>query len=169
MTDFLERKYKHIFVDFDSTLYLWDNHPDRKDMEPVKWNALQLSRDGRRYDPKYINKLLIEYLQRSGAEIHLSTSVNLSCEAESKFNFINKYYSNLLTDYIGISDAEQKICLLQAYEYEGNSKNSMLMIDDNYIVVSSCRAAGFDVQEPQFVMGMVYEAKTKEQALISSP
>ena len=36
------------------------------------------------------------------------------------------------------------------------------MIDDNFNVVHGCRHAGFDVQEPQFVMGMIYEVKVKE-------
>lgn len=160
--EFLKKHYRHIFVDFDSTLYLWDNCTDRKSVDSVAWNAMQLSRTGHVYDEKYINRLLVDYLKQSCAEVHLTTWVDLSFEAESKFNFINKYCPGLFTDYIGTSSAENKVKLLEAYVQAGNPKDTILMIDDNFNVVHGCRHAGFDVQEPQFVMGMVYEAKTKE-------
>lgn len=162
MKDFLSKKYRHIFVDFDSTLYLWDNCPEQKSIESVAWNAMQLSRTGYVYDSAYINDLLVDYLKRSGAEIHLTTWCDFSFEAEAKFNFIEKHHPGLLTDYIATSSAENKIRLLEAYEHAGNPKATMLMIDDNFNVVHGCRHAGFDVQEPQFVMGMIYEVKTKE-------
>lgn len=160
--EFLSKRYRHVFVDFDSTLYLWDNCPDRKSVDSVVWNATQLSRTGHVYDKKYINRLLVEYLRQSCAEIHLTTWTDFSFEAESKFNFINRYCPDLLTDYIATSSAENKIKLLEAYEHAGNPKDTMVMIDDNFNVVHGCRHAGFDVQEPQFVMGMIYEAKVKE-------
>lgn len=153
--EFLKKHYRHIFVDFDSTLYLWDNCFDRRSVEPVTFGAMQLSRTGHVYDEKYINHLLVDYLKQSCAEIHLTTWVGFSFEAESKFNFINKHYPNLLTDYIGVATLEHKIRLLEVYEKAGNSKDTMLMIDDNFNVVNGCRQAGFDVQEPQFVMGML--------------
>ena len=160
--EFLKKHYRHIFVDFDSTLYLWDNCPDRKSVDPAAWYAMQLSRTGHIYNEKYINKLLVDYLRQSNAEIHLTTWVDFSFEAESKFNFINKYCPGLLTDYIGTSSTENKVKLMEAYVQAGNPKDTMLMIDDNFNVVHGCRYAGFDVQEPQFVIGMLYEAKISE-------
>ena len=157
--EFLERRYRHIFVDFDSTLYLWDNGPERKSIESTVWNARQLSRQGDAYDPSNINHLLVAYLEQSGAEAHLLTWVDFSFEAESKFNFINRHYPGLLADYIGTKSNEDKVRLLEAYEHAGNPKEAMLVIDDNFNVVRSCRERGFDVQEPQFVMGQMYRWK----------
>lgn len=154
---FLEKRYKHIFVDFDSTLYLWDNCPDRKSADDVSWTAMRLSKDTDCYDPNSINKLLVSYLRQSCAQIHLVTWVNFSFEAELKYDFINKYYPDLLIDYIACSSNENKLLLLRAYERAGNPRDTMLLIDDRYNVVQACRQEGFDVQEPQFIMGQIFK------------
>lgn len=159
LMDFLKKEYSHIFVDFDNTLYLWDNSPERKTIEPVEWYAHQLPRMGHIYKDKYINKLLVDYLQRSCAMIHLTTQVTFSFEAEAKFNFIDRFHPNLLADFIGTASTEDKVHLMEAYENLGITKSKMLMIDDNYNVVHECRKAGFDVQEPQFIMNVIYEDK----------
>ena len=157
---FLERKYKHIFVDFDSTLYLWDNHPGRKSVPDTEWASLRLPRNGDCYDRDFINKPLVDYLILSRAEVHLVTWTDFSFEGEAKFNFINREYPDLLTDWISASSNEDKIRLLKAYEYAGNDRATMLMIDDNFNVVHGCRKEGFDVQEPQFIMGLMYKWET---------
>lgn len=153
--DFLDRKYRHIFVDFDSTLYLWDNSPGRKPVDDIEWAARRLSNSEQNYDEKCLNVLLIEYLKQTQAQIHLTSWVDFSFEAKAKFDFIEEIYPNLLTDYIGTASTDAKIKLLRVYERLGNPKESMLLIDDNCNVVRPCRAAGYDVQEPQFIMGEI--------------
>ena len=74
---------------------------------------------------------------------------------------MEKYHPGLLTDYISVSSVENKVRLLETYEYAGNPKDTMLMIDDRFEVVHSCRHAGFDVQEPQYIMNLMFKNKLK--------
>lgn len=160
--NFLDKFYKHIFVDFDSTLYLWDNNPERTSLGDIAFEAMRLLKKERTYDSTYINELLVDYLKlqkQSGAEIHLTTQCDFSFGAEAKFKFMENNYPGLLTDYISTASNESKIRLMETYEYAGNPKNTMLMIDDRFEVVHGCRHAGFNVQEPQFIMGMMAKAK----------
>lgn len=138
---------------------MWDNSTSRPTSEPIAWKAMHLTRGEHVYDEKYINRLIADYLRQSCAEVHLCTQVDLSIEAESKFNFINRHCPGLLTDYVGVSSAEAKVQLLQAYERAGSPKDSMLMIDDYYKVVRACMDVGYEVQEPQFIMGRLYDKK----------
>lgn len=162
--DFQNRDYRHIFVDFDSTLYLWDQIEERRnipsDMD-IEWMAQCLSAEGRPYNRDQLNSLLIDYLETQVCEIHLLTHVEFSFEAFSKFNFVNSVRPGLLTDWIGVAGPESKSRVMQIFESLGCPKESMLIIDDNYDVVCSCRDAGYDVAEPQFIMelmaGRTYE------------
>ena len=152
--DFLNKKYTDIFVDFDQTLYLWDESQLKKDSLAEFYAKSIAMRDGSQYNPDQINKILIKYLQESNAKVHLATHVRISANAEAKFNFINKYYPNLLTDWFGLANPESKILLLDAFVCNGYDKSEILMIDDNDTVIDCCKCGGFDVQNPQFIMGL---------------
>ena len=162
---FLDMKFDHIFVDFDSTLYLHDNIDELDDTKP-EYNYVKILKGEKIYDVNKLNKPLIEYLMQASGTKHLVSWCNLSIGCEHKFKFINSCYPGLFSDWIATGSKADKIVLLKAYVEAGVAPGTILMIDDVHEVVDGCKENHFYVQEPQFIMNLMQQKKDKENQII---
>lgn len=155
---------KNIFVDFDNTMYVWDNSPrtEPSTTDHIDWLASSIKDPfGQYYDADNLNDcLIIEYLKKAknaGSKIILFTWTTFSSEGKAKFNFINSIHSNLLDDWISVSSIDAKVEYLLAFERAGNDRNDMLVIDDDVTAIDKIYKAKFNIQTPQCIMNLIYK------------
>lgn len=166
---FTDLSFKYILVDFDSTLWLWNNTAAachglcRENMDILQLTDMLHDPDtvyDTVYNPSQINTLLIEYLKEQkekGARIILVSWVEFSFNARAKFNFINEHTDNLLDEYVGTMGKESKITLADTlYSFSEADKQDILIIDDAHEVIKAAKEAGYSCQEPQFIMNEMY-------------
>ena len=168
---FSDKAFKHIFIEFDNALYLWDDSLERPLETNYEHQLSVLSMKevpiDNRFQKENINKLLIEYLKEqkrcyADTQIHLLTHARFSYEAELKFNFINSFYPYTLNDFIGCQSVEDKIMLLELYNQMGCEKSELLVIDSTFEVIESARTKRYEVQNPQYIMSFTHNKLLKE-------
>lgn len=142
---FLDISFKHVFVDFDSTLYLWDNthrHSRDGDNDWCDWyDWYELDREAYLkgvyksddwWEEWRINDVLIRYLsyQKSrDAVIHLVTQTSFSYIGERKKKFMDRCHPGIIDDVYTVAHVEDKIRLMDVVR--GNIPRILcLLIDD---------------------------------------